>query len=61
VELKSIAGLLPEHEAQLINYMRLTRSPVGYLINFGHRNQLEWKRTILSEFVPQEQKQESEV
>jgi GxxExxY protein len=61
VELKSVAGLLPEHEAQLINYMRLTRSPVGYLINFGHRNQLEWKRTILSEFVPQEQKQESEV
>src|SRR5262245_48363615 len=33
VELKSVSQLAPEHEAQLLNYMRITRQPVGYLIN----------------------------
>jgi GxxExxY protein len=51
VELKAISQLLPEHEAQLINYMRITRQPVGYLINFGHKDTLEWKRFILSEYI----------
>jgi GxxExxY protein len=51
-ELKSVSELLPEHEAQLINYMRITKQPVGYLINFGHKNTLEWKRFILSEYIP---------
>jgi GxxExxY protein len=52
VELKAAAQLTSEHEAQLFNYQRITRSPVGYLINFGHRGTLEWKRFTLSEFVP---------
>ena len=51
VELKSISQLAPEHEAQLLNYMRITRQPVGYLINFGHKDTLEWKRFILSELI----------
>ena len=51
VELKSVGQLLPEHEAQLMNYMRITKQPVGYLINFGHKDVLEWKRIILSEFI----------
>jgi GxxExxY protein len=52
VELKAVGQLLPEHEAQLFNYLRITRLPVGYLVNFGHDDTLEWKRLILSEFVP---------
>ena len=56
VELKSVSQLLPEHEAQLINYMRISRQPVGYLINFGHKDTLEWKRFILSEFVSKDQR-----
>ncbi len=51
-ELKAVSALAPEHEAQLINYLRLTRQPVGYLINFGYSVELEWKRIILSEFIP---------
>jgi len=51
VELKTVAQLLPEHEAQLLNYLRITRQPVGYLINFGPKDSLEWKRFILSEFI----------
>ncbi len=52
VELKAVTQLTTEHEAQLINYLRITRSPVGYLVNFGHKDTLEWKRLILSEFIP---------
>ena len=51
VELKAASQLLPEHEAQLINYLRITKQPVGYLINFGHKDTLEWKRFILSEYI----------
>ncbi len=35
VELKSCKELIPAHRAQLFNYMRLTKHPVGLLINFG--------------------------
>lgn len=35
IELKSVNELLPVHRAQLFNYLRLTRMPVGILINFG--------------------------
>lgn len=35
VEMKSVAELLPQHRAQLFNYLRLTRMPIGLLINFG--------------------------
>jgi GxxExxY protein len=51
VELKSASQLAPEHEAQILNYMRITRQPVGYLVNFGHKDTLEWKRFILSEYI----------
>jgi GxxExxY protein len=47
VELKAVKALLPEHEAQLINYLRATRKRVGYLINFGAFPRLEWKRLVL--------------
>ena len=30
VELKAVSAMTPEHEAQLLNYMRITRRPVGY-------------------------------
>ncbi|HEV7222438.1 MAG TPA: GxxExxY protein [Pirellulales bacterium] len=48
-ELKAVTGLLPEHEAQLFNYLRIARRPVGYLINFGRKGELEWKRFIVSD------------
>ena len=52
VELKAGTVVAPEHEAQLTNYLRLTHQPVGYLINFANKTSLEWKRIILSEFIP---------
>ena|SRR5437899_503311 len=49
VELKAVTELAPEHEAQVLNYLRITRQPVGYLINFAHRDTL--KRFVLSEII----------
>jgi GxxExxY protein len=49
VELKAVTDLISEHEAQLFNYLRIARQPVGYLINFGHKGELQWKRFVLSE------------
>lgn len=47
IELKAVAKLLPEHSAQLLNYMRLTQMPVGYLLNFAPLEGVEWKRYVL--------------
>ena len=44
IELKAVSSLTPEHEAQLLNYLKATGKPVGYLVNFGCREKLEWKR-----------------
>jgi GxxExxY protein len=44
VELKAVKTLAEEHEAQLLNYLRITRKSVGYLINFAAFPKLQWKR-----------------
>ena len=49
VELKAVSDLAQDHEAQLFNYMRIARKPIGYLLNFGKRGELEWKRFIVSD------------
>lgn len=35
LELKSVSKLMPEHKAQVINYLKATKLSVGLLINFG--------------------------
>lgn len=35
VELKAIEKILPIHEAQLMTYLRLSRLPVGLILNFN--------------------------
>lgn len=35
IELKAVKQILPEHEAQLTNYLRATDAEVGLLLNFG--------------------------
>ncbi len=47
VELKAVKSVLPEHKAQLMNYIKATRYRLGYLINFGCVNKLEWERTVV--------------
>lgn len=43
VELKAVTALSPEHQAQVINYLKATNIEVGLLINFG-RPKIEIKR-----------------
>ena len=47
VELKALNRLTGIDEAQLLNYMRMTRMRVGLLINFGSLVKLEWKRYVI--------------
>jgi GxxExxY protein len=35
VELKAAEALRPEHEAQLLNYLKATEMEIGLLLNFG--------------------------
>jgi GxxExxY protein len=46
VELKASSTLHPEHEAQLINYLKGTNVEVGMLLNFGPKP--DYKRKVFS-------------
>ena len=35
LEIKAVATILPAHEAQLSTYLRMSRIPVGLLLNFN--------------------------
>ncbi|TAK67457.1 MAG: GxxExxY protein [Bacteroidetes bacterium] len=39
LELKTAEGIAPEHEAQLLNYLKATNIEVGLLLNFGPKPQ----------------------
>jgi len=43
IEVKALASLLKEHQAQVINYLKGTGQAVGLLVNFGAKT-LEFKR-----------------
>lgn len=50
VELKSINGLLPIHDAILLTYMRMLKKPKGVLINFNCTNIFkEGQRTLVND------------
>jgi GxxExxY protein len=51
VEIKSIEGLLPVHDAQALTYMRLTRSPAGLLINFNVARLVDGVRRFINPHV----------
>lgn len=46
LELKSVKELSGTMEAQLLNYLRLSGAPVGYLLNFCNAK-VEWRRFVL--------------
>ena len=46
VEIKAGAGLIEEHEAQLVNYLKATNIEVGLLLNFGEKP--SFKRKVFS-------------
>ena len=38
IEIKSVSEIAPQHRKQIINYLRLTKIPIGLLINFGQKS-----------------------
>ena len=46
LEIKAQRSIRPEHEAQLINYLKATKLKLGFLINFTHPK-AEIKRFVL--------------
>lgn len=47
VEVKAVSGTTPADEAQVLNYLALTRKTVGLLLNFGARSLMQ-KRLVLN-------------
>ena len=47
VELKAVKAIAPEHEAQLLNYLKATGMKLGLLVNFGSYPNVEVERRIL--------------
>lgn len=52
VEVKSVDRLAPVHGKQLLTYLRLTKQPVGLLINFGGETLKEGLRRIVNDYRP---------
>jgi GxxExxY protein len=46
VEVKAVSALTPADEAQLLNYLAMTKMKRGLLVNFGAKS-LEHKRMVL--------------
>lgn len=51
VELKAAEALSPDHEAQLVNYLRATELEVGLLLNFGKKVE-HLKRVLTNSYKP---------
>ena len=47
VELKVVPRISNIEVAQLMNYLKISRTRVGVLLNFGSLGKLEWKRYVL--------------
>ncbi|MDQ1156583.1 GxxExxY protein [Sphingomonas sp. SORGH_AS 950] len=52
VEIKSVERLNAAHAKQLLTYLRLTRQPLGLLINFGGATLKEGLRRIVNDYTP---------
>jgi len=50
IEIKSVDQLNPVHGKQLLTYLRLTKQPVGLLINFGGETLKEGVRRIVNDY-----------
>ena len=47
LELKATRVIIPEHKAQVINYLKMTELKLGLLINFGHSSEVQIERLVL--------------
>ena len=52
IEIKSVDQLHASHAKQLLTYLRLTKQPVGLLINFGGATLKEGFRRLVNDYHP---------
>jgi GxxExxY protein len=43
LELKAVERIAPEHEVQLVNYLKATKIEIGLLLNFGPKAEIRRK------------------
>ena len=46
IELKAVPAIVPEHLAQTLNYVNLTHSKIGYILNFGQKEGHGFRRLL---------------
>ncbi len=52
IEIKSVEQLHAAHAKQVLTYLRLTKQPVGLLINFGGATLKEGFRRLVNDYSP---------
>lgn len=52
IEVKSMERLNPAHTKQLLTYLRLSKQPLGLLINFGGPTLMEGFRRVANNYKP---------
>jgi GxxExxY protein len=52
VEIKSVERINAAHAKQLLTYLRLTKQPLGLLINFGGETLKEGLRRVVNDYKP---------
>ncbi len=52
IEIKSIDRLAPVHSRQLLTYLRLTKQPIGLLMNFGGETFREGLKRVVNNHDP---------
>ncbi|CAN5264967.1 GxxExxY protein [soil metagenome] len=52
IEIKSVERLNAAHGKQLLTYLRLTKQPVGLLVNFSGATLKEGLRRIVNDYTP---------
>ena len=46
IELKAVPAITPEHVAQTLNYVNITHSKIGYILNFGQLEGRGFRRVL---------------
>lgn len=54
IEIKAVKNILPEHKAQLMNYLKAARLEIGFLVNFASHPKVLIERFISSQKEPEE-------
>ena len=44
LELKAVKTIAPEHQAQMLNYLKATGFRLGLIVNFGHHPKVQIQR-----------------